>query len=124
MKRCGLLALLACALPVASGCYQMEIDATALEPNVYLNTGDATNPEVAGEFEAEVIGSWLLWGLVDLKEPEIEDTLRREIERAGGSAVTGLEITTRTTFMNGFLAVITFGIYGQRTAVLTGRVVR
>lgn len=123
MRRCAVFALMAGSLAL-SGCFKMNIDATALEPNVYMNTGEASAPPAVGEFETEVIASWLLWGLVDLKLPEVENELRREIERADGSAVTNLEITTKTTFMNGFLQLITLGIYGQRTTVLTGTVVR
>ena len=118
--------LLPLALGVLPGCSAMDIDATALEPHVYLNrqTADGDAPEPVGEFEARTKGSWLLWGLVDLDEPEVGEALEREIARAGGGAATNVVVVTQQTFMDGFLGVITLGIYTQRSTFIRGTVVR
>lgn len=104
----------------------MTIDATDLEPHVYLNeeTVEDAPPEAIAEFEARTKGSWLFWGLVTLDHPAVSDALEREIRRAGGTAAADVRVVTRRTFVDGLLGVITLGIYGQRTTRIEGTVVR
>ncbi|MEJ2503822.1 MAG: hypothetical protein P8177_11020 [Gemmatimonadota bacterium] len=109
-----------------AGCYKMDIDARDLEPHVYL-TDDASpgeSPQRVGEFEAETSASWALWGLVDLDEPDVAGALARAIADADGTAATNVSIVTQITFMDGFLAAITLGLYGRRTTFIEGTVVR
>jgi hypothetical protein len=119
----GLLSMVILALP---GCYPMTIDATDLEPHIYLNseTADDAPPEPVSGFEARTRGSWLFWGLVTLDDPAVSDALAREIRRADGSAVMDVRVVTQRTFVDGLLGVITLGIYGQRTTRIEGTVVR
>lgn len=130
MRRRGALALPAfltlLVLGVLPGCSAMDIDATALEPHVYLNrqTADGDAPDPVAEFEARTRGSWLLWGLVELDEPEVGEALEREIARAGGGAATNVVVVTRQTFLDGFLGVLTLGIYTRRSTFVRGTVVR
>ncbi len=118
--------LLVLPLLFASGCYRMALDASALSPDVYLTSSAQARAGVQplGEFEARTTASWLFWGLLPLKEPQIEAALQRELARAGANAVTGLEIRTQNTFVDGLVRVLTFGIYGQRTTFLGGQLVR
>lgn len=123
-QRLSLLAL-AGMLLVLPGCYAMDIDATALEPHVYMSVqSQGEQPQRLGEFETKLTGSWLLFGLMKLKDPNLRDALQREIQRANGTRITGLEITTKQTFLDGLLTAITFNLYGQRTTILSGTVVR
>lgn len=120
------LILALAALLVLPGCYAMDIDARALEPHLYMNreTAEGEAPEAVSEFEARTKATWALWGLVDLSEPEVQEVLEQEIARASGSAVTNLEVVTQLTFVDGLLGVITLGLYGQRSTILRGTVVR
>lgn len=124
MKRSITVALLAAALMVLPGCYAMDIDASGLQPNVLMHTGDRAQPDRLGQFESRVTGSWLLWGLVEMSEPDIADAIDREVRRAGGSGVTAVGIRTQQTFIDGLLSLITLGLYGQRSTFITGTVVR
>lgn len=124
MTRRPVLFLLAVAL-LLPGCYAMDIDATTISPHVYMTpqTRDGT-PARVGEINTSVTGSWILFGLVNLKDPDIARAIEREIMRQGGSGVTGLEIVTQQTFIDGLLATITLNLYGQRTTHIRGTVVR
>ena len=110
-----------------SGCYKLDIDATALEPHVYMS-GPATVRGGAGQnvgsLDAKTTGSWALWGLLPLKEPDVDGLIQRELARSSGTAVHGLSIRTQQTFVDGLLSAITFGLYGQRTVFVEGTVVR
>lgn len=117
------LALLGLAVLALSGCYSMEIDVTAMHPSVAM-TGVQAQAQSLGQFEIRTTGSWLLWGLVPLSDPNVQDALDREISRANGTGVTSVEITTQQTFMDGLLSALTLGLYGQRSTMVRGTVVR
>lgn len=121
-RRGVLLLAAALALP---GCYALEIDASGLQPHVYLTPetrGGAA--EQVGRFEAETRAAWLFWGLADIREPDLDDILARELTRLQANGVTGLEIRTQQTFVDGLLQAITLGIYGRRTVFVEGIAVR
>lgn len=124
MKRWLGLALVVVA---ASGCYKLDIDATALEPHVYMS-GPATVRGGAGQnvgsLDAKTTGSWLLFGLLPLKEPDVDGLIQRELARSGGTSVHGLSIKSQQTFVDGLLSAITLGIYGQRSVFVEGTVIR
>lgn len=110
------------ALP---GCYAMDIDASGLQPGAYLSTSQAANVgQMAASFEVELTNSWLFWGLSELGSPDIAATLETEIRRGNGTAVTGVQIVTQQTFVDGLLSALTLGIYGRRTTIISGTVVR
>jgi hypothetical protein len=121
-RRRNTLALLAVAALALSGCFTMEIDATPMQPTVRM-TGPAGQPTI-GQFEGRTTGSWLLWGLLPLSEPNVTDVLEREIRRLNGSGVTSVELTTQQTFLDGLLSGLTLGLYGQRTTFVRGMVVQ
>lgn len=121
-SRTSPLALLALAALATAGCFTMEIDATAMQPTVAMTP--TTGAQNVGQFEGRTTASWLLWGLVPVNEPDVSDLLEREIRRLNGTGVSMVEITTQQTFMDGLLSVLTLGIYGQRSTIVTGTVVR
>lgn len=124
MRRCLGLALVVVGV---SGCYKLDIDATALEPHVYMS-GPATvrggAAQSVGSLDARTRGSWLLFGLLPMREPDVDGLIQRELARSQGTAVTGLQIRTQVTFMDGLLSAITFNLYGQRTVFVSGTIVR
>ena len=118
---------LALVVVAVSGCYKLDIDATQLEPHVYMS-GPATVRGGAGQsvgsLDAKTTGSWLLFGLLPLREPDVDGLIQRELARTGGTAVHGLSIRTQQTFLDGFLSVLTFNLYGQRSVFVEGTIVR
>ena len=125
MKRFLTVALLGASLMVLPGCYAMDIDATALQPQVYMSVTSAdARPDVVSDFETELTASWALFGLLKLSDPNVRDALEREIVRANGSGVTGLEIKTQQTVIDAVLTALTFNLYGQRTTIISGSVIR
>jgi hypothetical protein len=117
------LALLVVAAVAVSGCYTMEIDATPLQPTV-LMTGPTGGQQTLGQFNERTTGSWLFWGLLPLSPPNVSEVVDREIRRLNGAGVTSVEITTQQTVLDALLSMLTLGIYGQRTTLVRGTVVR
>ncbi len=107
-----------------SGCYAMDLDTTGLDRTVYMSRDGAVEMERVARFETDTRGSWLLWGLVELGEPDVASAVRRELRREDGTAVVDMELVTQTTFIDGLISALTLGIYGQRTTFITGAVVR
>lgn len=124
MKRTRAPLLVVLAAVAMSGCYAMDIDTTGLDRTVYMSREGATEMERVARFETDTRASWLLWGLVELGEPEVASAIRREIRREDGTAVVDVELVTQTTFIDGLISALTLGIYAQRTTFVTGTVVR
>lgn len=118
----GAAAVLLLSLP---GCHRMTIDATGLEPHVYMSA-DARDAaaERLGRLEAEDDSSWLFWGLLSLREADVESLVERELARANGDAVTGMRIVTTQTFVDGLVEALTLGVYARRTLRVDGIIVR
>jgi hypothetical protein len=114
--------VIACVL--LAGCYPLTIESTRLDAHVSVSSPqDRSDRYVAAQFETETKASWLIWGLVQLSDADVEGALQRELDRHRGAAVTDLEIVTTQTFVDGLLSVITLGLYGQRSVILRGRIV-
>lgn len=124
MRRALGVLLVGSAALAMSGCFAMDIDVTGLDPTVYVNREGAGDMERVARFETDTRASWLLWGLVELGEPRVGAAVRREIQREDGTAVVDVEIVTQTTFLDGLISALTFGLYSQRTTFVTGTVVR
>ena len=69
-------------------------------------------------------GAWLFWGMSKKDHPDVGELIDKEVSKLSGNGVINLEIKTTTTFLDGFLGVITLGIYTRRTILISGNVVK
>ncbi|MBA2664967.1 MAG: hypothetical protein H0U74_21955 [Bradymonadaceae bacterium] len=104
----------------------MSLDARELGPQIYVSSVAQAPEEVEqlARFEAQTRASWLIWGLVDLNEPQLAAVLRDQIAEQQGSAAAGVTITSQRTFSDGLLSALTLGFYNRRTVTIEGIVVR
>jgi len=107
------------------GCAHMNIDADNSESSILMGAGleDAGYSRM-GEFSVVKEGAWLFWGLSKKNHPDIGKVIDEEVSKQNGHGVINLEIKSTTTFLDGFLAVITLGIYSRRTIEISGTVMK
>ena len=109
----------------ALGCAHMNIDAGNSESSILMGRGDdSAGYTRMGEFSVVEVGAWLFWGISKKNHPDVGEVIDKEVSKLGGNGVINLEIKTTRTFLDGFLGVITLGIYGRRTIEIGGTVVK
>ena len=107
------------------GCAHMNIDSVNSESSILMGRGgeDARYTRM-GEFNVVKVGAWLFWGISKKDHPDVGEVIDKEVSKLDGDGVINLEIKTTRTFLDGFLGVITLGIYGRRTLQISGTVVK
>ena len=107
------------------GCSHMNIDSGNLKSSILMGRG---NEDVSytrmGEFSVVKVGAWLFWGISKKDHPDVGKVIDKEVLKLNGNGVVNLEIKSTKTFLDGFLGVITIGIYTRRTLEISGTVVK
>lgn len=108
-----------------SSCYRMTIE-TGKVGDIYLTRPHETSYSytVIGVFKDSFKGSWLFWGLLPLKEPNLERALRNHIMRYQGDAIINLQLKTIYDPLDVIIGFITVGIFNTRTVNITGNVIK
>jgi len=107
------------------GCAHMNIDADNAESSILMGRGnESASYTRVGDFSVVKVGTWLFWGISIKDHPDVGEVIDKEVSKLDGDGVINLEIKTTRTFLDGFLAVITLGIYGRRTLEISGTVVK
>ena len=107
------------------GCAHMNIDADNAESDILMGRGgEGAEYTRMGEFNVVEVGAWLFWGISKKDHPDVGEVIDKEVSKLDGDGVINLEIKTTRTFLDGFLGVITLGIYGRRTIQISGIVVK
>ncbi len=65
-----------------------------------------------------------LWGLVSPDDSEVEKLVSDEVKANNGTRAVNVKLKYQQTFGNGFLTLITLGIYSPFTLTVSGDVVR
>ncbi|MCH7681646.1 hypothetical protein IID10_20160 [candidate division KSB1 bacterium] len=65
-----------------------------------------------------------LWGLVSPADPQVEKLISEEVKANNGTRAVNVKLKYQQTFGNGFLTLITLGIYSPFTLTVSGDVVR
>ena len=65
-----------------------------------------------------------LWGLVSPADPQVEKLISDEVKANNGTRAVNVKLKYQQTFGNGFLTLITLGIYSPFTLTVSGDVVR
>lgn len=107
------------------GCAHMNIDSSNAESSILMGSGNgAAGYTRLGEFSVIKVGDWLFWGLSIKNHPDIGKVIDKEVSKQNGDGVINLEIKTTKTFLDGFLGIITLGIYTRKTVEISGIVVK
>ncbi|MCH8954954.1 hypothetical protein IIA28_06510 [candidate division KSB1 bacterium] len=65
-----------------------------------------------------------LWGLVSPADPQVEKLISDEVKANNGTRAVNVKLKYQQTFGNGFLTLITLGIYSPFTLTVSGDVVK
>ncbi len=65
-----------------------------------------------------------LWGLVSPDDSEVEKLISDEVKANNGARAVNVKLKYQQTFGNGFLTLITLGIYSPFTLTVSGDVVK
>jgi len=65
-----------------------------------------------------------LWGLVSPDDPQVEKLVSDEVKANNGTRAVNVKMKYQQTFGNGFLTLITLGIYSPFTLTVSGDVVK
>lgn len=104
------------AAMLIAGCQSMTYN---IDPAKGSMLGTPSTPSIS-IVDQTVTAHYLFWGLAGVSVPDMNDIA---LMTAGPDRIlAGITITEKNSFLNGFLAVITFGIYRPRTIEITGKV--
>jgi len=107
------------------GCAHMNIDADNAESSILMGRGnESASYARIGDFSVVREGAWLFWGISKKDHPDVGEEIDKEVSKQNGDGVINLEIKSTKTFLDGFLGVITLGIYSRRTIEISGTVVK
>ena len=106
------------------GCAHMNIDVDNAESSILMGRGnESVSYTRMGDFSVVKEGAWLFWGIRKKDHPDVGELIDKEVSKQNGDGVINLEIKSTTTILDGFLGVITLGIYSRRTIDISGTVV-
>ena len=106
------------------GCAHMNIDSSNSESSILMGSGNGnTNYTRLGDFSVIEQGAWLFWGISKKNHPDIGIVIDNAVKLRKGNGVINLEVKTTQTFLDGFLGLITLGIYTRKTVEISGTVV-
>lgn len=114
----SLLSIVSCAQ------FDVAVDPTTKNKIFFSDGFDKIKFERVKEFKIETDATWLFWGNKKSRVPEISTLLNGKISELGGNGVVGLKVQTEETFGQGFLGILTLGIYQARNVTISGTVVK
>ena len=100
----------------ATGC-ALTFDSTSLGVPVSM-ASVASRPAVGDTFNVRLGAVYLLWGLLPIKTPNLENTLESQL--AGGRAVRNLRIHVRRRLPDVLITVLTAGIVSPVSVTFEG----
>ena len=100
----------------ATGC-ALTFDSTSLGVPVSMASA-ASRPAVGDTFNVRLGAVYLLWGLLPIKTPNLENTLESQL--AGGRAVRNLRIHVRRRLPDVLITVLTAGIVSPVSVTFEG----
>lgn len=114
-----LLALALLGMMAAPGCRYVILDGTrASVPMHYGRPAEAV--ESKGRFRRELTAHHLVWGIFGLGAPEVSAVVAEEVARLGGRGAFQVRYYHQKTFLDSFLAGITWQIYMPTHVVVEG----
>lgn len=116
MPRALVSAGLAALLLGATGCYNTILIAS---PRAHVTTLDAGEGQW---FQARTKNNFRFWGISPrIRVIEVDRVVSQHLGR-DVTRIDGLRVIQVTTFLDGLLNAITFGIYNPRTLIIQGKI--
>jgi hypothetical protein len=92
------------------GCQSMTYN---IDPNLGLHPG-SSDSKVVNTIDETMTAHYMFWGLAPVSTPNIDEKRAQWINN-GDQYIADIEINEENSFLDGFLAAITYGIYRPRT---------
>ena len=105
-----------------TGCYTVTIDARDAD-RIYSLSGKPGGA-LARTFRVEMKAQHLVYGIINLSNPDVEAAIAREVKSSGGKSAANIRITHQITFVDGLIGSVTGGIYTPTSLIVEGDVIR
>ena len=104
------------------GCYTLNQVGTPTSERIDIISSD--NPQVVEHFTRTKKVHHFVYGLVSPDDVGLEKLISNEVQMKGGTRVVNLKIKYQSTFIDGLVNGLTFGIYNPFTLTVEGDVVK
>ena len=105
----------------AQGCYSLKHVGTPVQESIEIT--NAERMATTSHFEQKKTIHHFIGGLVSPDDVGLEKMVSDAVKTNNGKGAVNVRIKYQQTFVNGFVGVITFGIYTPFTLTVTGDVV-
>ena len=99
-----------------TGCFTMRYEIPPEQPRAAY--------DVIGSFEVQKRASWLILGLVPMREVEVAALVADAVAREGGDAATNVVVTAQYDGTDVIVSLLVGGLFNTRSYLVTGDVVR
>ncbi len=107
---------------LCAGCFTFNQIGTPGETPIELTNSEGKT--AVAHFNKSKKVHHFLWGLVSPDNAGVEQLISDEVRTNGGSKAVNVKMKYQSTFVDGLLNLITFGIYAPFTLKVEGDVVR
>ena len=115
---CSLVSILL----VGQGCYTLNQIGTPTDEAIEItNSENATSIK---HFTRTKTVSHFIYGLVSPDDAGVEKIVADAVKQYGGTRAVNVKMKYQQTFLNGFVAGLTFGIYSPFTLTIEGDVIK
>lgn len=83
-----------------------------------------TTYDVLGSFQVKKRASWVILGLVPLREADVEAAVAREVERLDGDAAVNVVVMAQFDALDTVVGLVVGGLFNTRSYTVTGDVVK
>ena len=116
MKKTLLFATAIMLVLVLAGCASLTME-SKIKKTVSMTNMDGAEPRM---FTSSARAVWLFWGLVPVSVPNIDEIIGTQV--ADRTGVQNLKITTKNSFLDLVINVLTDGIITTRSVKIEGEV--
>ncbi len=104
------------------GCYTLNQVGTPISERIDVISTD--NPQVVEHFTRTKKIHHFVYGLVSPDDAGIEKLISNEVQLKGGTRAVNVKIKYQSTFVDGLVSVLTFGIYNPFTLAVEGDIIK
>ncbi len=104
------------------GCYTMNQIGTYTEESIEIT--NKNNTSTINHFSRTKTINHFIYGLVSPDDVGIEEIVSEAVKMDNGTAAVNVKMKYQQTFLNGFVGILTFGIYTPFTLTVDGDVIK
>ena len=109
-------------LAFLQGCFTLNQIGSTRDSGIEMTNSE--NAASIKNFTKTKMVNHFLWGLASPDDPQVEKLVSDEVKANNGTRAVNVKLKYQQTFGNGFLTLITLGIYSPFTLTVSGDVVR